>query len=159
MTAKTIVKKDRPAEILLIEDNYGDALLTQKAFAQAPIATHMTIAEDGEQALGILRRQPPYEAAACPDLILLDLNLPQMNGQEVLQQIKTDPVLKDIPVIILTSSRARVDVQQCYDLHANAYIIKPIDPQELSDIAHVISRFWFNMAVLSDHPSNITTGW
>lgn len=147
----TIQNKGRPAEILLVEDNYGDALLTRKAFRTAKITSNITIAIDGEQALAMLRRVPPYTSAPIPDVILLDLNLPKRNGHEVLQEIKSDERLKRIPVIILTSSLAEKDVVKSYDLHANSYIVKPVDPHEFIEIAKMIERFWFNIVVLPDN--------
>jgi chemotaxis family two-component system response regulator Rcp1 len=147
----TIQNKGRPAEILLVEDNYGDALLTRKAFKTAKIISNITIAIDGEQALAMLRRVPPYTMAPIPDVILLDLNLPKKNGHEVLQEIKSNERLKRIPVIILTSSLAEKDVVKSYELHANCYIVKPVDPQEFIEIAKMIERFWFNIVVLPDN--------
>jgi chemotaxis family two-component system response regulator Rcp1 len=154
MMVNTIQNKGRPAEILLVEDNYGDALLTRKAFKTAKINSHITIAIDGEQALFMLRRAPPYTSAPIPDVILLDLNLPKKNGHEVLQEIKSDERLKRIPVIILTSSMAEIDVIKSYDLHANSYIVKPVDPQDFIEIAQMIERFWFNIVVLPEKEKN-----
>ncbi len=150
MASGTIRNKQRPAEVLLVEDNRGDVVLTKKAFATSGLNNNITVAMDGEQALSILHRLPPNESAPVPDLILLDLNLPKKSGRDILQEIKSDEKLKHIPVVVLTSSRAEMDVVKSYDLHANSYVVKPIDQQQLVEIAKTIEQFWFNTVVLAD---------
>ena len=150
MTVKTIADRERAARIMLVEDNFGDVLLTKKAFAAARIANEITVAIDGEQALAMLRHHAPYEEQPLPDVILLDLNLPGKSGQEVLAEIKSAPSLRHIPVIVLTSSYADLDVVKSYDLHANSYIVKPVDPYTFSEIARTIEQFWFTIVVLPD---------
>jgi len=142
--------RGRPAEILLVEDNYGDVLLAQEAFRIAKIANNMTVAQDGEMALQILNRVAPFEDKPKPDLILLDLNLPKRDGREVLESVKSDPNLKKIPVVVLTGSRAESEIARSYALHANAYIVKPVNFERLKDIVAVIQNFWFTVVVLSD---------
>lgn len=117
----------RPVEILLIEDNPGDIRLTQEALRTARRPNRIRVAEDGVAAMAILRREGNYAHTPLPDLILLDLNLPRKDGREVLREIKADPVLRRIPVIILTTSQSQPDVTMAYDLHANCYITKPVD--------------------------------
>jgi two-component system response regulator len=150
MSVDTIINKQRPAEVLLVEDNPGDAILTKKAFAAAKISNNITVASDGERALAMLHHEAPYQNTPMPDLILLDLNLPKISGKEVLAEIKADDKLKHIPVIILTSSRAEVDVMKSYDLHANSYIVKPVDSKQFSEVARTIEQFWFSLVILPD---------
>jgi chemotaxis family two-component system response regulator Rcp1 len=150
MTIGTIESKHRHAEILLVEDNVGDVILAKKAFSNAKMHNNMTIAMDGEEALAILRKEGKHANAAMPDLVLLDLNLPKMNGKDVLQAIKSDEKLRHIPVVILTSSRAELDVVKSYNLHANAYIIKPVTLKALAEIVTSIEQFWFTVIVLPD---------
>lgn len=151
MTVDTIQNKSRPAEILLVEDNRGDVILAKKAFEKAKISNHITVASDGMQALAVLRREGEYANATMPDIILLDLNLPKKNGNAVLEEIKSDPALKRIPVVILTSSRAALDVNQSYGCHANSYIIKPVDLEKFSEIVATFEKFWFSLTVLQDN--------
>jgi CheY-like chemotaxis protein len=148
MTQLTLEVEGRAAELLLVEDNYGDELLTREAFLSAKIQNNIVVARDGEEALSLLRREGKYADAARPDLILLDLNLPCLDGHEVLEQIKTNPSLRKIPVIVLTSSDTEIDVEQCYKLNANGYIVKPIDLERLQEIVKSIESFWFSVVVL-----------
>jgi CheY-like chemotaxis protein len=136
-------RQGRPIEILLVEDNFGDILLTQQAFRKSKLANNATVAEDGEQALSMLRRQGEFQDMARPDLILLDLNLPKLDGGEVLSRIKQDPALRDIPVVILSGSHAQMEIARSYALHANAHIVKPVNFQRLQDIISSIETFWF----------------
>ena len=138
----------RPIEILLVEDNPGDARLTREAFAQGTVRTNMHHARDGEQAVAFLRRQGGYKDAPTPDLVILDLNLPRRGGREVLEDIKSDPALKQIPVVVLTSSQAQEDVLNSYRLHANCFITKPGDLETLIHVAHSIEEFWFKLVRL-----------
>ena len=138
----------RPIEILLVEDNPGDARLTREAFSQGTVRTNMHHARDGEQAIAFVRRQGVYQDAPRPDLIILDLNLPRRGGREVLEDIKTDPALQQIPVIVLTSSQAQEDVLHSYRLHANCFITKPGDLETLIHVAQSIEEFWFKLVRL-----------
>jgi chemotaxis family two-component system response regulator Rcp1 len=138
----------RPIEILLVEDNPGDARLTREAFSQGTVPANMHHARDGEQAIAFLRRQGGYQDAPTPDLVILDLNLPRRSGREVLEDIKTDPGLRQIPVIVLTSSQAQEDVLHSYRLHANCFITKPGDLETLIHVAHSIEEFWFKLVRL-----------
>jgi CheY-like chemotaxis protein len=133
---------------MLVEDNRGDALLAARAFRQAEIDNNLTVAETGEKALAMLRREGEYAAMRLPDLILLDLNLPMMSGKDVLVAIKSDDALRHIPVIILSSSSAPPDISGSYGLHANAYIVKPLNLENFSDVVHSIEQFFFMLAVL-----------
>lgn len=154
MTINTAFDKHRPAQVLLIEDNIGDALLTRRAFKSAKIVNLITVAKSGEEALSILLKEGEYASASTPDLILLDLNLPQMSGQEVLDFIKNNEKLKHIPVIVLSSSKAEQDVIKSYHLHASGYIIKPINLESFTEVIQKIEAFWFNLVVLPD-PSDL----
>ena len=148
MSINTTQNKNRPAEILLVEDNRGDVILAQRAFGKASIANHITVANNGMQALEILKRQGDYANASIPDIILLDLNLPKKSGREVLAEIKGDEKLKLIPVIIMSSSRAEIDVVNSYELHANSYIVKPGTLEQYDKVVSTIENFWFSMVIL-----------
>jgi two-component system, chemotaxis family, response regulator Rcp1 len=150
MPKLTVEARGRPAELLLIEDNYGDVLLTREAFRSARISNTLAVAGDGEQALAMLRREDPYADQVTPDVILLDLNLPRMDGREVLEAIKNDPKLQRIPVIVLTSSKAEIDIVKTYDLGANGYIVKPVTFERLQEIVASIETFWFSVVVLAN---------
>ncbi len=141
-------ERARAAQVLLIEDNHGDAVLTRRAFRRARMPSELTVAETGEAGLSILRREGEHAEAAVPDLILLDLNLPHMHGQDFLSEIKRDPRLKRIPVIVLSSSSADVDVAGCYDRHANGYITKPVTSETYDDIVSKIENYWFGLMQL-----------
>ncbi|APX95229.1 response regulator [Natronorubrum daqingense] len=132
------------AQILLVEDNPGDVRLTEEAFKQAQIENDLHVVPDGTEALDFCYQRNEHEHAPRPDLILLDLNLPQKSGEAVLQELKTDPDLRSIPIIVLTSSRAEADVLRSYELHANAYLTKPVDPDEFIETVHAFERFWFS---------------
>ena len=138
----------KPIEILLVEDNPGDARLTREALAMSKVRNHLSYARDGEEAMAFLRRQGEYSHAPLPDLILLDLNLPRRDGREVLEDIKGDPQLKHIPVVILTSSQAEEDIIRSYQLHANCFITKPADLDQLSKVVEGIEQFWFTLVRL-----------
>lgn len=139
---------NRPIEILLVEDNPADADLTIECFEDTKVASNISVVQDGVEALAFLRRQGQYINSPRPDLILLDLNLPKKNGREVLAEIKADPDLKLIPVIILTTSTAEQDIFTAYQLHANCYIVKPVDLNQFVEIVENIERFWFTMVKL-----------
>uniref|UniRef100_A0A7C4GAU2 Response regulator n=1 Tax=candidate division WOR-3 bacterium TaxID=2052148 RepID=A0A7C4GAU2_UNCW3 len=138
----------RPVEILLIEDNPGDARLTREALHEAKMRNNLTVVSDGEEALSFLRREGQYHNAPRPDIILLDLNLPKMDGREVLAQIKADPDLRRIPVVILTTSKAEEDVLKTYDLHANCYVAKPVGFEQFVDVVRSIENFWLSIVTL-----------
>jgi CheY-like chemotaxis protein len=138
----------KPIEILLVEDNEGDIGLIEEVFEEAKIRNSLHVAEDGEEAMLYLRREGKFLSSPHPDLILLDLNLPKKDGREVLKEIKKDSNLKNIPVIVLTTSTADKDILRAYDLHANAYITKPIDFNEFMKVVESIVNFWLEIVRL-----------
>ncbi len=138
----------RPIEILLVEDNLGDIRLDQEIFAECGVPNHLTVARDGEEAMACLRREGRYAATPRPDLILLDLNLPRKNGREVLAEVKADPGLRRIPIVILTTSSAERDVFESYDLHANCYLTKPVQLDEFIGLVRAIKSFWLQIVRL-----------
>jgi len=138
----------RPIEILLVEDNPGDARLLRKALEQAPAAINVSVAEDGVDALDFLRGQGEHAAAPHIDLVLLDLNLPRKDGREVLAEIKQDEQLKSIPVVVLSSSSSSADILSSYDLHANGYITKWRDLTEFQAVMSAIESFWLKVDTL-----------
>ena len=135
-------------EVLLVEDSPSDARLTQEAFKDGKIRNNLTLVTDGAEAMAYLRREGKYSEAVRPDLVLLDLNLPKMDGREVLRQIKTDEDLKTIPVVILTTSEAEQDVVKAYEYHANCYIRKPVDLARFLEIITVVENFWLTVVKL-----------
>ncbi|MCY3957372.1 MAG: response regulator [Chloroflexi bacterium] len=137
-----------PIEILLVEDNPGDVRLTQEAVREAKIRNTLNVVNDGEQAIAYVRRQGEYADRPRPDLILLDLNLPRKDGREVLQDLKCDPDLHRIPVVVLTSSEAEQDILRTYDLYANAYVTKPVDLEQFMRVVSSIQDFWLNIVKL-----------
>ncbi len=139
---------NRSAEILLIEDSLPDVRLTERALKNGTLNKQVSVVRDGEQALAFLRRQGEYADAPRPDIILLDLGLPKKNGAEVLAEIKMDPALKRIPVIVLTTSDAEQDVLDAYDRHANAYTKKPVDMDEFVKTIKMIEDFWLSLVIL-----------
>ena len=140
-------------EILLVEDNVGDVRLTKEALSEAKVPNRLHVVHDGVAALQFLRKEQPYRESPQPDLVLLDLNIPKKSGLEVLEQIKQDPVLRNIPVIILTSSNAEADVLKSYDNHANAYVTKPVEVEKYFTIVERIDDFWLATARLpASHP-------
>lgn len=134
---------DHPVEILLVEDNPGDIMLTKKAFKSSKLLNRMHVVTDGEAALQFLRREPPYEDATRPDLVLLDINLPKVSGAEVLQSVKADPDLRTIPIVMLTSSDRDADVHRSYDDHVNSYITKPPTFKALTEVVKNLENYWF----------------
>lgn len=138
-------KTSRPIEILLVEDNPGDVRLTQEALRDAKVCNSMYVVGDGIEAITYLRCQDSYTNVIRPDLILLDLNLPRMNGFEVLDEIKEDPDLKRIPVVVLTTSQAEQDIVQSYNLYANAYVTKPVDLEQFIKVIKAIEGFWLEI--------------
>lgn len=141
-------KNVRPAQILLVEDNPGAVGLTIEALKEAKVLNKLTVVKDGIEALSLLRRQGQHARAARPDLILLDLNLPKKDGREVLAEIKADDNLKRIPVVILTTSEDEQDVLKSYNLHANCYIVKPLDLDRFITVVKTIEDFWLRIVVL-----------
>ena len=138
----------RPVNILLVEDNPGDVRLTQEAFREGNIAVNLEVARDGVEAIAYLRKQAPFNDVVTPDLILLDLNLPKRDGREVLAEIKVDPDLKRIPVVVLTTSNAEADILKSYNLHVNCYLNKPVDFDRFFEIVQKIEDFWLTTAIL-----------
>ena len=138
----------RLPDILLVEDNPADVRLTQEAFRNGDINNTLSVARDGVEAIDYLHRRGRFPDAPRPDLILLDLNLPRKNGREVLAEIKADPSLMRIPVVVLSTSRAETDVLRTYDLHANCYVVKPADLDEFIDVVKSIEHFWLKSATL-----------
>ena len=131
--------------ILLVEDNPADADLTSEKLEQSKILHELFIAKDGVEAMSFLRREAPYQDVPRPDLVLLDLNLPKKDGREVLAEMKEDQKLRKIPVVVLTSSQAEEDVIKSYELHANAYVSKPVDLAGFGKIVKGIENFWFSV--------------
>ncbi len=138
----------RPVEILLVEDNPGDVRLTQEAFKENKVRNSLNVVEDGLEAMAFLHRASKYNEAPRPDLILLDLNLPKKDGREVLAEIKEDPNLKSIPVVVLTTSKAEEDIIKNYNLHANCYITKPVDLEQFIVVVKSIEDFWLTIVKL-----------
>lgn len=138
----------KPINILLIEDNEGDILLTEEAFKEGKFSNKLTIVRDGEEAIRYLQKDEPYTNAPTPDMILLDINLPKINGKEVLRFIKNNNQLKSIPVIILTTSAAERDIDESYNRHANCYIIKPVRFDSFLSVVQSIENFWLSIVTL-----------
>jgi CheY-like chemotaxis protein len=138
----------KPIEVLLVEDNPGDAQLTRIALSDGKMCINLSLTEDGVDALAFLRKQGKYADAPRPDLILLDLNLPRKDGREVLADVKADPGLKRIPVVVLTTSQSDTDILQAYELAANCFITKPVDFDQFVKIVQTIEDFWFTVVKL-----------
>jgi CheY-like chemotaxis protein len=148
MRGEEMAELVEPIEILLAEDNPGDIRLTQQALKDSKMHNNLHVVNDGEQAVSFLRRLPPYENAPRPGLFLLDLNMPKKDGREVLEEIKDDPELRSIPTVVLTTSEADQDVLSAYQLHANAYITKPVDFDQFVDVVKGIQEFWLTIVRL-----------
>ena len=142
------VNGGRPVEVLLVEDNPADVDLTIEAFKEAKLRNRLHVAKDGVEAVSYLRRQGEFAEAVRPDVILLDLNLPKKDGREVLEEIKSDPALDMIPVVILTTSRDEADVLRAYKCHANCYITKPVDFDRFMEVVKSIEDFWLTVVRL-----------
>ncbi|MGD0078672.1 MAG: response regulator [Sedimentisphaerales bacterium] len=142
------LSESKPVEILLVEDSPSDAALTIEALEAGKVANKLTLVEDGVEAMDFLRRRGKHAKATRPDLIMLDLNLPRKDGREVLVEIKNDPDLKVIPIIVLTTSRSDKDVLQSYQLNANCYITKPVDFTQFIDVVKSIEKFWLTVVTL-----------
>ena len=134
--------------ILIAEDDLGDRVLLEQAFRATSFEADLRFTANGEEFLAYLRREPPWEQAEPPDLILLDLNMPRKDGREVLAEIKQNPALRSIPVVILTTSDSDRDVGRMYDLHANCFVTKPIDLEQFTKIVREIKSFWFSVVKL-----------
>jgi CheY-like chemotaxis protein len=143
----------RPIEILLVEDNPGDARLTREALREGRMRNRLHHARDGVEALAFLHREAPFEDAPLPDLILLDLNLPRKGGIQVLAEMKAEPRLRLIPVVVLTTSEAEQDVLRTYELHANCYITKPVDLDKFLAIVRAVEEFWVDIVKLPSRQS------
>jgi len=138
----------RPVEILMVEDSPSDVCVTRETLKDSKLLNHISVVNDGEEAMAFLRREGKYVKATRPDLILLDLNLPKKNGLEVLAEVKADEQLRRIPVVVLTTSSAEQDILKTYDLHANCYITKPVDLNQFSAVVKTIEEFWFTIVRL-----------
>ena len=148
----TVNPLGRPADFLLVEDNPGDVRLTQEALKSHKVQNNLHVATDGEEAMAFLRRQGKYANAPRPDIILLNLNLPKKDGREVLAEIKSDPNLKTIPVVIITSSEAEQDVIKSYNLNANCYVTKPVNLDQFIKVVQSVNDFWLTIVKL---PSSV----
>ncbi|HTT74006.1 MAG TPA: response regulator [Thermoplasmata archaeon] len=137
-----------PVQILMAEDNAADARLVREVMAESKILNELHVVPDGVEAMAYLRRQGKYAGAARPSLIFLDLNMPRKDGRQVLAEIKSDPDLKRIPVVVMTSSKAEEDIARAYDEHANCYVRKPIDFDQFHTVVKTISQFWFTAVEL-----------
>ncbi len=137
-----------PVVILMVEDNPTDVLIAREGFSGAKMLNTLHVADDGIEAIEFLNQRGKYADAPRPDLIILDLNMPRKNGQEVLAEIKTDDNLKNIPVVILTTSKSEDDIGKAYGLHANCYISKPVDFDEFTQVVQRIQDFWFSLVIL-----------
>lgn len=141
-----------PIVVLMVEDNPTDVLIAKEGLFSAKMLNTLHVVDDGIEAMEFLRRQGKHAGAPRPDLILLDLNMPRMNGHEVLAEIKADDDLKHIPVVILTTSKSEEDISKAYGLHANCYISKPVDFDEFTDVVQTIQAFWFSVVTLPPEP-------
>jgi CheY-like chemotaxis protein len=141
----------RPIDVLLVEDDPGDVLMTREAFEDNKVANNLYVVNDGVMAMEFLRKQGQYADAPTPDLVLLDLNLPRMDGREVLAALKEDHELRRIPVVILTTSEAEEDVLRSYSLHANAYVTKPVDFARFIEVVRQIDEFFVSVVRLPQH--------
>jgi chemotaxis family two-component system response regulator Rcp1 len=148
MEGSLMSERGDPVEILLVEDNPGDVRLTKEALREGKVYNNLHWAKDGVEALEFLRRQGKHAKAPRPDIILLDLNLPKKDGREVLEIIKGDEQLKNIPVVVLTTSKAEEDVVRSYALHANCYVTKPVDLEKFIVVVKSIDRFWLTVVTL-----------
>ncbi len=141
--------KLKPVEILLVEDSPTDVLLAQEALEHSKIVNVLHVVKDGVEAMAFLRKEGKYKDEPRPDLILLDLNLPKKDGREVLAEIKTEETLKRIPVVVLTTSKSEADVMKAYGLHANCYIVKPVNFEQFAEVVRSVENFWFSVVTLA----------
>lgn len=135
---------NHPIDILLVEDNEADVLLAREAFSDTKVSNNLHIARDGEEAMSFLRRQGGYSEAPRPDLIFLDINMPRKNGLEVLREVKSDPELGCIPILMLTTSQSEDDVSRCYAAHASGYVVKPVGFANFQAVVRAFEGFWLN---------------
>jgi len=142
--------KTKPVHILLVEDNEGDILLTKEAFEECQVKTNISVAKNGQEALDFLYKKGTFKTAEKPDLILLDINIPIYNGHEVLEKIKNDVVLKKIPVIMLTTSSSKKDINKSYENYCNSYVEKPLNISEFLNAILKIEQFWLQLTTLAD---------
>ncbi len=138
-------------DVLLVEDDPGDVLMTREAFKDNKLANRLSVVPDGIDAMAFLRKEDQYAGSPTPDLVLLDLNLPRMDGREVLAAMKSDPELRRIPVVVLTTSEAEEDVLRSYSLHANAYVTKPVDFHRFIEVVRQIDDFFVTVVRLPGH--------
>ena len=148
MSTEPMTEQVRPLRVLLVEDDPGDVLIAQEAMAAGRLETTLEVVTDGVEAIAYLRRENGFKDARRPDLILLDLNLPRMSGHEVLAEVKSDPELRRIPVVVLTTSQAHSDILKSYDLHASVHVSKPVDFDEFAGVVKQIDDFFGNVAEL-----------
>ncbi len=144
-------KEVQPVEILLVEDNPVDVMITKNAFSTARMYCHVHVAEDGEEAMDFLYKRGKHSSAPLPDVILLDLNLPKKDGREILADVKADPDLRQIPVVILTTSEDPQDIWKTYDLQANCFVTKPVDMEQFTKALECLGEFWFTLVRLPTH--------
>lgn len=148
MSTEPMIEKARPLNVLLVEDDPGDVLIAREAMAAGQLSTTLEVVTDGVEAIAYLRRQDGFAEATRPDLILLDLNLPRMSGHEVLAEVKNDPELRRIPVVVLTTSQAQEDIVRSYDLHASVHVSKPVDFDAFAGVVKQIDEFFGSVAQL-----------
>lgn len=148
---RTTTQAGRDADILLVEDNQGDVRLLEEAFHDASISNTLHVVTDGGEALDFVYQREEYTAAPVPDLVLLDWNLPDMSGEEVLKELKSDPALSHIPVIVLTGSDGERDIVTSYNEQANAYVTKPVEADEFFEVVRSLEQFWLSVVHLPPH--------
>jgi len=142
----------------MVEDSPTDVLMAREALQQAKLLNNLSVTENGVEAMAFLRKEGRYSGAPRPDLIFLDLNMPRKDGREVLQELKADPQLKLIPVVILTTSKAEQDIVKSYGLHANCYITKPVDFERFAEVVQTVQDFWFTVVTLPPSDSDLSVG-
>jgi len=140
-----LAEEVRPIEVLLVEDDDGDVLMTREALDEGKVLNRLSVVGDGVEAVNYLRKSGRYADAARPDLVLLDLNLPRRDGRQVLEEVKNDPDLRRIPIVVLTTSEAEEDILRSYDLHANAYVTKPVDFERFVEVIRQIDEFFISV--------------
>jgi CheY-like chemotaxis protein len=148
------LRMGRPIDILLVEDNMGDIRLTQEAFREGKLCNNLYTVQDGVEAMAFLRKADQYAESPTPDLVLLDLNLPKKDGREVLAEIKSDEKLRNIPVVVLTTSNAEKDIAASYGLYANCFITKPVDLDKFINVVNRIQDFWLTVVTLPSRIDN-----
>jgi two-component system response regulator len=153
----TALDHTRPTEILLVEDNENDVILTRQAFKEAKLAVRLHHVQDGEKCMAFLRKQGEYASVPTPDIILLDLNMPRMDGREVLAEISGDENLRHLPVVILTTSYAEQEILKMYKLRCSSYIIKPVDFEQFVRVIRLFTDYWLTVVVLPSLPGQTRT--